>query len=156
MKKTLTFEVAIGAPRALVWETMLGAEGYKAWTSAFAEGSCYAGSWEAGEKMRFLGPSGDGMTAVIAENRLHEFVSIRHLGMIENGVEDTMSEKVRAWAPAHENYRFADLPAGGCRVTVTLDTAAEWEQYMLETYPKALALLKGLCERQAAPTGATP
>lgn len=31
--------------------------------------------------------------------------------MIESGVEDTTSEKVRAWAPAYENYRFSDDPA---------------------------------------------
>ena len=144
--KTLTFECTIHAPRADVWTAMLDPEGYKAWTAAFCEGSHYVGSWEQGARIRFLAPSGDGMSAVIAENRLHEFVSIRHLGMIENSVEDTSSDKVRAWTPAHENYRFADVP-GGCRVTVTLDTAAEWEQYMLDTYPMALALLKQLCER---------
>jgi hypothetical protein len=86
------------------------------------------------------------MTAVIAENRKHEFVSIQHLGVIENGVEDTASEQVRAWAPAYENYQFSDVP-GGCLVTVTLDTVPEYEQYMLDTFPKALALLKGLCEQ---------
>jgi hypothetical protein len=146
LMKTLTFETTIRAPRAQVWTTMLDPEGYKAWTAAFMEGSHFVGSWDQGAKIKFLSPSGDGMVSVIAENKPHEFVSIRHLGMIENGVEDTTSEKVRAWAPAHENYRFADVP-GGCSVTVTLDTAAEWEQYMLDTFPKALALLKGLCER---------
>jgi len=147
--KTLTFETTIHAPRAEVWTAMLDPEGYKAWTAAFCEGSHYVGSWEQGADIRFLAPSGDGMIAVIAENRPHEFVSIRHLGMIENGVDDLSSDKVRAWMPAYENYRFADVP-GGCRVTVSLDTAAEYEQYMLDTYPKALALLKQLCERQAA------
>ena len=144
--KTLTFEVTINAPRGLVWSTMLGPETYKAWTSAFCEGSYYAGSWDAGQKIQFLSPSGDGMTAVIAENKPNEFVSIRHLGVIEKGVEDTTSEKVRAWTPAYENYRFSDVH-GGCRVTVTMDTVPEYEQYMLDTYPKALALLKNLCER---------
>ncbi len=144
--KTLTFETTIHAPRAQVWTTMLDPEGYKAWTAAFMEGSYFVGSWDQGAAIKFLSPSGDGMVSVIAERRPHEFVSIRHLGMIENGVEDTTSEKVLAWAPAYENYRFADV-SGGCKVTVTLDTATDWEQYMLDTYPKALALLKGLCER---------
>ena len=145
--KTLTFEVTINAPRALVYSTMLGPETYKAWTAPFAEGCYYVGSWGAGDKIQFLSPSGDGMVAVIAENRTNEFVSIRHLGVIEKGVEDTTSEKVRAWAPAYENYRFSDAPGGGCRVTVTMDTAPEWEQYTLDTYPKALSQLKTLCER---------
>ena len=143
--KTLTFETTIRAPRARVWDTMLGPETYKAWTAAFCEGSHYVGSWEQGAKILFLAPSGDGMTSVIAENRRHEYVSIRHLGMIENGVEDTTSEKVRAWTPAYETYRFEDVP-GGCHLTVTLDTAPDFEQDMRDAFPKALALLKGLCE----------
>ena len=149
MTKTLTFEIVIRAPRARVWATMLDPETYKAWTSAFCEGSYFVGSWDEGAKIQFLSPSGDGMTAVIAENRLHEFVSIRHLGVIEKGVEDTSSEKVRAWAPAYENYRFSDLPEG-CRLTVTVDTVAEYEQYMRDTFPKALALLKALAEKRPA------
>ena len=143
--KTLHFEIAIQAPRTKVWETMLGPDTYKAWTTAFCEGSHYLGSWESGAKIRFLAPSGDGMSSIIAENRPHEFVSIRHIGMIENGVEDTTSDKVRAWAPAYESYLFEDA-IGGCKVTVSLDTAEEWAPYMLETFPKALALLKALCE----------
>ena len=146
--KTLTFEITIHAPRARVWSTMLEPESYKAWTSAFCEGSYFEGSWDQGAKIRFLSPSGDGMTSVIAENRRHEFVSIRHLGVIAKGVEDTTSEQVRAWAPAYENYRFSDLP-DGCRLTVTVDTVPEYEQYMRDTFPKALGLLKELCERPA-------
>ncbi|MFG6430440.1 SRPBCC domain-containing protein [Roseateles sp. LYH14W] len=144
--KTLTFEIGINAPRAVAWANMLGAQSYKAWTAPFCEGSYFVGSWGKGAKIQFLAPSGDGMSAVIAENTPNEYVSIRHIGMIVDGVEDTTSEKVRAWAPAHENYRFVDVP-GGCRVTVTLDTVPEYEQYMLDTYPKALARLKDLCER---------
>lgn len=144
--KTLTFEVTIRAPRPLVWSTMLDPEGYKAWTSAFTEGSYYVGSWEQGAKIQFLSPSGDGMTAEIAENKPNELVSIRHLGVIEKGVEDTTSEKVRAWTPAYETYRFSDVP-GGCLVTVAVDTVADYEQYMRDTFPKALALLAKLCEQ---------
>jgi hypothetical protein len=149
MKKTLHFNVTIQAPRRIVWDTLIGAESYKAWTAAFCEGSHYRGSWDEGSKIQFLAPSGDGMTAEIAANRLHEFISIRHLGEIQQGVEDTTSDKVRAWAPAYENYTFADAAGGGTTLTVSLDTVPEYEQFMLDTFPKALGLLKGLCERAA-------
>ena len=144
--KTLTFDVAIRAPRSRVWDTMLSPDGYRAWTAPFCDGSHYIGSWDQGARIRFLAPSGDGMTSEIAQCRPGWFVSIRHLGMIENGVEDTTSDKVRAWAPAYENYTFSDA-ADGCRVEVSLDTAPDWQQYMLDTFPKALAVLKALCER---------
>ena len=145
MKKTLTFTVTIRAPRQLVWEKMLGKEGFEKWTAAFCEGSTFSGSWNKGAKIQFLAPNGDGMTAVIAENRLHEHVSIRHLGEIRQGVEDTTSDKVREWAPAYENYTFSDTE-NGTRVTVHLDTIPEYESFMMETFPKALDSLKALCE----------
>ena len=144
--KTLTFDISIKAPKRRVWETMLGDESYRIWTSPFCEGSYFSGSWEKGSKMQFLAPGGDGMTSVIAENKPYEFVSIRHLGEISKGVEDTTSEKVKAWAPAYENYSFTE-GAGETTVSVSLDTLPEYEQYMLETYPKALNLLRELCER---------
>ena len=143
----LDFEITIAAPRARVWDTMIAPDTYRAWTSAFAEGSDFAGSWDEGAEIRFIGPNGDGMFAEIAENRLHEVISIRHLGMIENGVVDTTSEKVRAWTPAYETYRFADDGAGGGRLSVSVDMADEYAQYMRDAFPKALALLKGLCEK---------
>ena len=152
MKKTLTFSVEIRAPRSVVWHKMLDAEGYSTWTAAFCEGSYYVGSWETGSKIQFLAPSGDGMTAVVAESRPFEYVSIRHLGEISQGVEDTTSEKVRAWAPAYENYEFTEA-GSATTVTVRLDTVPEYEQYMLETYPKALQRLKELCEAERTAAG---
>ena len=150
MKKTLTFTEAIAAPRAVVWETMLGEETYREWTAPFCEGSYYEGSWDPGCRICFMAPNGDGMVAEIAASRPLEFVSIRHLGEIKDGVEDTTSEQVRAWAPAHENYSFAKT-ADGTEVTVELETLAEYEQYLSELYPKALAILRELCEAGQKP-----
>ena len=50
------------------------------------------------------------MVSEIAENKPNEFISIRHLGYIANGIEDTQSEAIRAWAPAYENYTFVATP----------------------------------------------
>ena len=152
MTKTLHFSTIILAPVAQVWALMLDREGYEHWTAAFCEGSTFVGSWDEGQAMRFLAPNGDGMVAEIAQNRRHEFVSIRHLGEIVAGVEDTRSDKVRAWAPAYENFAFRPAP-GGTEVVVSVDVVPEFETYMNETYPKALARLKALCEG-AESTGA--
>ncbi len=143
--KTQHFDILIHAPRQAVWRTMLHTPTYEQWTAAFCEGSHYQGSWEPGQTIRFLGPNGEGMVSTIAEHRPAEFVSIRHLGMIARGVDDTTSEAVRAWAPCHENYRFSD-EAGGTRVQVEADVFGGYETYMAETWPQALARLKALCE----------
>ena len=148
--KPIQFTATINAPASTVWRLMIGPESYKRWASAFAEGTYFEGSWEQGAKIKFLSPpSGDGMVAEIAQNRKSEFISIRHLGFISNGVEDTTSESVRAWAPAYENYTFISLP-DGTKLVIDLDVPGEWEQYMNEAWPKALALLKQLSEAEGA------
>lgn len=143
--RRLQFSSTIRAPVAVVWEVMLGAETYRRWTTAFADGSYYEGSWRQGSRIRFLSLTGDGMVAEIAENRPNEFISIRHLGYIVNGIEDTESEAVRAWAPAFENYTFAAVPEG-TRLVVDQDATADFEQYMNDAWPRALELLRQLCE----------
>jgi uncharacterized protein YndB with AHSA1/START domain len=143
--KKLQFSINIAAPVAKVYDLMIGDASYRDWTSAFMEGSRFEGSWAQGERIRFLAPSGEGMVAEIAENKPHEFISVRHLGSIANGVEDTQSESVRAWAPAYENYRFTATPEG-TTLTIEQDTVAEYEDYMNNAWPKALERLKTLCE----------
>lgn len=144
----IQFTATINAPVETVERLMIGPESYKRWASAFAEGTYFEGSWEQGAKIKFLSPpSGDGMVSEIAENRKNAFISIRHLGMIANGVEDTTSDSVRAWAPAYENYTFVNVPEG-TKLLIELDVLADWEQYMTEAWPKALAQLKQLCEAE--------
>jgi hypothetical protein len=148
--KRIQFSTTIEAPVSRVYQLMIGPESYKDWTSAFAEGSCYEGSWAQGGQIRFLSPSGDGMVAEIAENRADEFISIRHLGFIAQGVVDTTSEAVRAWTPAYENYSFQAVPEG-TRLVVDQDVADAFEADMREAWPKALIRLKALCEDRGSP-----
>ena len=149
--RRIQFTTIIAAPAALVHELMIDAENYRQWTSAFAEGSYFEGSWSRGERIRFLSPAGGGMLAEIAENRPGEFISIRHLGFVAQGVEDTESEAVRAWAPAFENYTFLPVPEG-TKVVVDQDVADEWESDLKQAWPKALDRLKSLCEAHPAAT----
>lgn len=144
--KRLRFCVAIAAPKQNVWNTMLEPDSYRAWTAVFAEGSFYEGSWERGAKIRFLSPGGDGMTAEIAENRPFEFVSIRHLGIIKDGVDDTESPASRAWTPAFENYTFTEKD-GVTEVVVDVDVNERYEKMFSDVWPKALQRLKEICER---------
>ena len=146
--RTLRYSITIQAPREAVWAAMLGPDTYRAWTAPFCEGSYYEGSWNTGDRIRFLGPSGDGMSSVIAECRPPEFLSIRHLGMIKDGVEDTTSEAAAAWAHAFENYAFAQV-GDTTEVTVEVEMTPDLEAFMDEAWPKALAKLRSICEDAA-------
>ncbi|MBZ8142456.1 ATPase [Rubrivivax gelatinosus] len=147
--KTVRFQIDIEAPVSTVFRTMLDPGCYRQWASAFAEGTYYEGEWRQGGRLRFLAPSGDGMLSEVAEHRPDECTSIRHLGMIAGGAEDTSSDMARAWASARETYRFVALP-GGTRVEVEQDATEEFVAYLADAWPKALQQLKALCEGGAA------
>ena len=144
------YTTVIDAPRETVWDRMLAPATYERWTTAFAEGSRYEGSWDEGARIRFLGPEdGSGMVSMIEANRRPAFLSILHLGMLKDGVEDTTSEAVQAWVGAHENYTFSEN-GSGTELKVELDVAPEFKDYMNETWPKALVRLKEICEEPPA------
>lgn len=141
----LQFSVRIHAPVARVWQLMFDPESYRDWTSAFMEGSYFEGSWEQGQRLRFLAPNGEGMLAEVAENRRHAFLSLRHIGFIADGKEDTDSEQVRALLPAHENYTFRAMPEG-TELVIDQEVGQDHAAMMSEMWPKALARLKALSE----------
>lgn len=113
-------------------------------------GSHYVGDWNKGSKILFLAPGESGkmggMVARIKENRQYEYVSIEHLGIVEEGKEDTSSEAVQAWAGALENYTFNEAN-GATEVLVDMDTVDEYKEMFLNTWPKALQKLKELAEK---------
>lgn len=141
----LQFQITIRAPRARVAAAMIGSETYKQWTAAFAEGSYFEGDWAEGSRMKFLAPNGDGMLSEIAEHRPDEFISVRHIGMVIRGVEDTESDAVKSWAPAYENYTLRSIPEG-TQVVVDQDASPAEAESLKTTWGKALGVLKQLCE----------
>lgn len=143
--KTLHFNIKINAPKKKVWDTMLNEDTYKIWASVFMPGSYYQGSWEQGGKIKFLDPAGDGMSSVIEENKKYDFISIKHLGFIKNGIEDTESAEVRSWLPSYEKY-FLYEKDGSTELKIEMESVEEYEKMFDETWPKALIELKRLCE----------
>lgn len=146
----LHFSIVINAPREKVWNTMLEDRSYREWTTAFNKGSYYKGDWSKGSKILFLGPdpkTGEegGMVSRIAENKPYEFISIEHLGIINNGVEDTTSEEAKKWTPAFENYTFKEKD-GGTEVIVDMDSTEEMAKEFEKMWPDALNRLKELAE----------
>lgn len=152
--KELRFTTSINALKEKVWHTMLDDETYRDWTSAFSPGSYYRGDWSEGSKILFLGPDPEtggegGMVGRIAENRPYEFVSIEHIGVVQDGVEDTTSELARQWTPGFENYTFREQN-GATEVQVDISVGDEHAPMFEEMWPGALRRLKELAERPAS------
>lgn len=144
----LNFSTTIDAPKEKVWQALWEDSNYRNWTSAFCEGS-YAETdhWKEGSKILFLSPGGNGLVSEVAVNRPNEFMSFKHHGEVKNGVEDTSSEKVKAWAGATENYTLNET-AGKTTLTVTMDITEDFKDYFLDTWPKALDKIKALVNNE--------
>ena len=148
--QNLQFSILINAPKEKVWHTMLDDKTYREWTSAFGPGGYYKGDWNKGSKILFLGPNPDtgelgGMVSRIAENKPYEFISIEHLGIIQNGIEDTTSDEARKWAPAYENYTFREKD-GVTEVLVDLDIDEQEKELFNDMWLEALQKVKEIAE----------
>jgi hypothetical protein len=147
----LHFSIIINAPKEKVWHTMLEDKTYREWTTAFNPGSYYKGDWSKGSKILFLGPDPEtgiegGMVSRIAENKPYEYISIEHLGIVKNGVEDTTSEEAKKWAPAFENYTFREKDSA-TEVLVDMDIDEKEAETFNKMWPDALQRLKAIAEQ---------
>lgn len=142
----LNYKTVINASPQKVWETLWGDETYRKWTVPFSPDSQVTTDWKKGSKTIFHDGTGNGMLAVIAENKQNEFMSIKHLGMIKDGVEDLDSPEVQGWAGAHENYTLTEVD-GATELTVDVDITGQYKDMFEEMWPKALAELKTLAEQ---------
>lgn len=147
MEKT-EYKIIINAPREKVWKTLWNDETYRAWTSAFAPGSHFTTDWKEGSKVLFLDDKNMGMVSTIVTNRPNEYMSIKHLGIVKDGVEDYDSEESKKWGNSFENYTLKPVNEG-TELVVDMSSAGipkEFQDYFAQTWPKALNTLKELAE----------
>lgn len=147
----LKFDIVINANPEKVFKDMLADVTYREWTSEFNASSQFEGSWEKGSKILFLGISEngkrEGMVATIKENIHNQFISIEHIGLLDGDREITSGAEIEAWAGSHENYIFKPV-AEGTHLFIELDSNEEFKGYFEESWPRALAKLKSICERK--------
>lgn len=144
--KKLEFEITINAPREKVWGLLWADASYQEWTSIFSEGSRAVTDWQTGSQVLFVNADNDGMLSMIAQNIPNEYMSIKHLGMVKNGVEDLEDEKAKEWYGAMENYTLTDVN-GKTHLKVDIDITEEYEDYFKDAWPKAMNKIKEMAER---------
>jgi uncharacterized protein YndB with AHSA1/START domain len=138
----LQFTVDINAPKEKVWEKLWSDSGYRAWTSAFCEGSYAESDWKEGSKIVFLSPDGSGMFGIIKKKVDNEEMIFKHHGEVKNGVEER-----KDWGGAEEAYHLTETN-GKTQVKVEVDITEEHKGYFDDIFPKALAILKRISEEQ--------
>ena len=147
--KTLRYEIKISAPREVVWERMLAPDTYKEWAKGFSSESQYRGEWKEGSYINFIDPNMGGTRALLEKVIPHEKIHARHVALLDKeGNEDSESDFAKKWIGSTESYSLAEQE-GIATLTVITETDEAFEKMFTDSWPKALALLKELCERKA-------
>ncbi len=149
-KDILHYEIHIHAGVEKVYNTLIDEKLYTEWTKAFNNDAHFIGSWTKGSKIQFIGEDQNGGTggvvSRIKENIPNRYISIEHLGMVQNGKEIYDDPKAEMWAGALENYTFVNQN-GMTQLVVDVDADKSYKAYFDETWPKALLHLKTICEQ---------
>ncbi|MCW3112324.1 MAG: hypothetical protein JWR18_720 [Segetibacter sp.] len=137
----IKLSININATKEKVWETLWTDSTYRQWTAPFTEGSYAESDWNEGSRIVFLTPSGEGMFSVIERKIPNKQMSFRHLGEIKNGVDEP-----KDWDEATENY-YLEEKNGVTELVVEMGSTEDFEQHLRNTFPKALEILKRICEQ---------
>ncbi|OTG69255.1 ATPase [Acinetobacter sp. ANC 4470] len=141
----LNYEILIHASPEKVWQVLWDSKSYTQWTQYFSPGSTMHSDWTVDGRTVFLDANGDGMVSTI--NQLDEFkvVAFKHLGMLQDGVEDLDSEEVKKWSGALEKY-FLEGFNGKTKLRVELETTQEYLEMMVIAFKKGFEQVKLLAE----------
>lgn len=148
--KTINLTIEINTSPENVWKAIVSPEYYNSWTYVFTATSHFKGGWNKGDTIRFLAYSKDGkldgMVSEIAESIFPSFLSIRHLGYVYDGKDDTESDEIKSWAPAYENYSLTKSGDKSTLFELFMDVTDDYYDMFMDLWPKALKALKSTAE----------
>lgn len=151
--KKLQFETKINCNALEVYDKMLGLSNkttFESWTESFNPSSTFEGDWYKGSKIYFIGTDDNGekfgLVSEIIDNTPNKFVSIKHIGILKNGVEILEGPEIESWVGGIENYSFEEINSFTF-LNVELILTEEFANQLEKVYPIALNKLKDLCEK---------
>lgn len=146
--RTLNYETVIHAPIQKVWDLLWNENTYKEWTQFFACNSNMKSDWKVDGKTYFLDGDGNGMVSTITSLKEPTEVIFSHLGLIQDGKEDTQSEAVAEWSGIEEKYFLRAIDENTTELRAVTHTTKEREEMMNTGFNKGFELVKNLAERK--------
>ncbi len=145
--ETLSYEIEINAPKDKIWDVLWNPATYSKWTQFFSPDSIMKTDWEIHGKTYFLdNKTGNGMVSTIESLDEPNEIVFKHLGMIENGVEDTQSKEVMEWSGAYEKYFLISLDNGKVKLQTETQVDNQWKEHIDHGFIKGLEIIKQLSE----------
>lgn len=144
--QTLSYDIEIKTSKQKVWEILWQKESCQAWAQFFSCNSTIRSNQKVGGKTYFYDDKG-GMISTIERLDEPNVIIFKHIGMIQDGEEDTESDEVKSWAGALEKYMLFDSD-DVTQLYVEVDIQPQYIEMMNQGFEKGLALVKQLAEQQ--------
>ena len=144
----LIFSTDIKAEKNEIWKVLWNESSYRDWVSVFFEGSyAISDNWIEGSKVLFLGPDQSGIYSIIETHIPNKVMMFKHIGNVLKGKEQPIDDETKTWSGATEIYTLTE-GIGNNTLTVEIDVLEEHLNFMTNTFPKALEMVKRLSEKQ--------
>jgi len=140
----MKFTIEINAPKEKVWNTLWQDGTLREWAGIVDPGTYMIGELKEGSTVQFNSAEGYGVTSYVAKLELNEYVLFKHKADTKDGGEKNREDQ---WTGGNESYTLIEKN-GTTTLTLMFDVPEELEQFMNESYPKALSRLKELSERR--------
>jgi len=145
--ETLKYQTEINASAEKVWDVLWNKNTYSKWTYFFSPDSNMVTDWQVGGKTYFTdGSKKNGMVSTIDKIEENKQLVFKHLGEMVNGVEDTESEKVKAWNGSLEGY-YLEEKDGKTTLKIEVDSNEEFKDMFDNGFKKGLEIIKELSEK---------
>ena len=141
MQKQL-FSIEIKAPKERVWNTLWEDKTFRDWASIIDEGMYMEGVIKEGNEVRFISPTGYGVTSLVEKLVENELVSFRHMADTKDS-----GEREKEWTGGEESYSLAERD-GTTTLKVDIDVPPGQEETFKDRFPKALERVKTLAEKE--------
>ncbi len=144
--QTLEFSIFINAAVEKVWNCLWDSENYQLWAGVISVGSHYkTEQFAEGGKIQLLTPTGGGTYSIIEKIDHNKLLVFRHIGEIKDFQEQTINQATETWRNAMESYELKNS-ATGTELTVQVDTMDISVEFMKNSFPFALQVVKKMAE----------
>ena len=142
----LKYSIEVNAKKEHVWKTMLAPDTYQKWVKAFSADSKFIGEWKQGETILFFDSNLGGSKAVLEIYNTYNEILAKHFSMVDkDGKENNEDEMAKKWIGTTERYRFTET-GNKTKLGIEMTTDETFSEMFNTSWPKALEIIKSLCE----------
>ena len=145
----LTYTITINKPQDFVFNKIMDKSVYPDWAEAWGEGMTYEGEWKEGGNISFFDQTQGGTKILVEKIEAPKHIRAKHVAMVnpQNIEVELADEMMKKWIGSLEEYYFEAVDDSTTELKVVMTVDPSFQAMFDGTWPNALELFKGVCER---------